>query len=55
VQDQIQRVLSANIVALNKPVPQSKLNKMLRFQMSKEYASQRKEYENMLDMLKKGG
>jgi hypothetical protein len=48
----IQKQLKDNIKALKKPVPAAKLKKMFQLQMSKEYAEQRQQYEDRLNMLR---
>jgi hypothetical protein len=51
IQVAIQKQLKDNIKALKKPVPAAKVKKMFQLQMSKEYAQQRQQYEDMLNML----
>jgi hypothetical protein len=48
----IQKQLKDNIKALKKPVPATKVKKMFQLQMSKEYAQQRQQYEDRLNMLR---
>ena len=52
IQVAIQKQLKDNIKALKKPVPAAKLKKMFQLQMSKEYAEQRQQYEDRLNMLR---
>eukprot|EP00267_Zea_mays_P043466 XP_020395560.1 stress response protein NST1-like [Zea mays] len=52
IQVAIQKQLKDNIKALKKPVPVAKLKKMFQLQMSKEYAEQRQQYEDRLNMLR---
>jgi hypothetical protein len=52
IQVAIQKQLKDNIKALKKPVPAAKVKKMFQLQMSKEYAQQRQQYEDRLNMLR---
>jgi hypothetical protein len=52
IQVAIQKQLKDNIKALKNSVPAAKLKKMFQLQMSKEYAQQRQQYKDRLNMLR---